>query len=98
MKAQLIEPNMITFTTKILNKCREKRKNVHSIIMNTVLCILFVLVIGGILWFSKKSKLEREMKQVDVERKKEEYILDAIKKIRRHEEYRIRENNDKIFM
>jgi hypothetical protein len=77
---KLIEPGVRYFLSSTLKECR-KFKDFHtSIFFNAYMAGLFVLVIGGFLYYHYKGKLtpaEIELKN----RKKHEYIISKLHQI-----------------
>ncbi len=78
MDAILIEPSAKYFMQNTLQKCHEKRVGIYLRFLNVGVFLLFVLVIGGILYYNYKnrpSEYEKYQKML----KDQEYVLSKIK-------------------
>jgi hypothetical protein len=78
--ASLIEPGMKYFMGSTLRECRLFKYTRYNVIFNTVLTLLFCLIIGGFLVYCYKGKLtpaEIELKN----RKKQEYIISKLQQL-----------------
>ena len=58
--AQLIEPSMKRYTKVILQKCKETRFKYHSLLLNIGMFLLFIGILGSILYFANKNKEEKD--------------------------------------
>lgn len=81
-RAQLIEPSMKHYTKVILQKCKETRFKYHSLLLNIGMIVLFIGIIGSILYFSKKNKEEQDLQLEERKLQKEVYIMDTLRKIK----------------
>lgn len=103
-RAQLIEPSMKHYTKVILQKCKETRFKYNSFILNVGMIVLFFVIIGMILYFSKKSKEEQDSHIEERKLQKEIYIMDTLRKIKAMEKEKRGEMisnisyQDKIFL
>ena len=78
--SKLTEPGVRYFLCEVLKQCREKKYALYSKLFNTIIFILFLLLIGGILYYKHKGKITEVEKKV--KRKREEmYILEKIKSL-----------------
>jgi len=81
--SKLTEPGVRYFLCEVLKQCREKKYALYSKLFNTIIFILFLLLIGGILYYKHKGKITEVEKKV--KRKKEEtYILEKIKSLQQN--------------
>lgn len=79
-KPILIEPGVKSFLSSTLKDCRILKESYHTIIFNVSMFGLFILVVGGFLFYHYKGKLtpsEIEIKN----RKKQEYIISKLQKM-----------------
>jgi hypothetical protein len=76
--ARLIEPSVKYYLQSSLQSCHNTRVKIYSLIFNASIFILFVLIVGGILYYSYKNKPTEYEKQQKM-MKDQEYILSKIK-------------------
>ena len=78
----LTEPGIKQYFEESFQKCKEYKLNYYTTVVNIGLFIVFVLILGGVLYMKKKEKLTPQQK-----RKKEEedrqYIMQQIKSLSR---------------
>ena len=77
---RLIEPGVKYFLSSTLKECKKFKDNHFSIFFNFYLICIFIIIIGGFLFFLYKGKLtpaEIEIKN----RKKHEYIISKLHQI-----------------
>ena len=79
-KPSLIEPGVKYFLNETLKNCRNKKQLSEKININIALLVVFLFIVGSILYYKWKNKptLE-ELKQKD--NLKKHYILNKIKQI-----------------
>lgn len=79
-KPSLIEPGVKYFLNETLKNCRNKKQLNEKININIALLVVFLFIVGSILYYKWKNKptLE-ELKQRD--NLKKHYILNKIKQI-----------------
>lgn len=79
-KPSLIEPGVKYFLNETLKNCRNKKQLSEKININIALLVVFLFIVGSILYYKWKNKptLE-ELKQRD--NLKKHYILNKIKQI-----------------
>jgi hypothetical protein len=53
---KLIEPDVLYFIENSLKTVHEYKMNTYSFFLNVIVCVLFFLVFGGILYYRYKSK------------------------------------------
>ena len=79
-KPALIESGVKYFHNNVLKKCHEKKTWLENIALNTVFFIIFVGIIGAILYYKKKTRpteLDKRIKEYT----EAEFILSKIKNI-----------------
>lgn len=77
VRPALTEPGVKYFLGKTLKNCSEFRYTYHNFIVNTLLCLVFFVILGGFLLYKYKGKLTpQEMAQKETE--KMQYILSKI--------------------
>lgn len=77
LSPKLIEPGVRYFLSGTLKECRKFKDNNATILFNISMLGIFVMIIGGFLYYRYKGKLtpvELEVKQ----RKKKEYIISKL--------------------
>ena len=80
-KASLIEPGTANFMGHILKRCGVIRKERYNNILNVCIGTMFVLVVGGTLYYAKRVKNhKKQTKQMD-DYQKQAYIMETIQKI-----------------
>jgi len=80
-KPRLIEPNIKYFLHHTLKQCHVIKNKYVNTVFNISLTILFLGILGGLLFYKYKGKLTPIEKQVK-ERKKKEYIFTQLNKIK----------------
>ena len=73
-KPCLTEPGVKYFLNGVLKNCKEKRSYFENTIFNLVALGLFIIIIGGILYYKYKGKLTPEEKKRKNNRDKEEIL------------------------
>ena len=53
----LVEPDVLYFINNSLKNAHEYKMNTYSFFLNVIVCAVFFLVFGGILYYKYKSKL-----------------------------------------
>jgi hypothetical protein len=82
-KPSLIEPTVKHYLNETLKQCHIVKTNFHNTVLNIGLFVLFVLVVGLILFFKYKGQIpEEERRQQDIEKQK--LILEKIKMVQEH--------------
>ena len=76
------------YTNIILQKCKETRFEYNSILLNIGMIILFIGIIGSILYFCNKNKEEQDSQLEERKIQKEIYITDTLRKIKAMEKER----------
>ena len=77
-KPSLVEPGVKYFLKETLKQCNEFKATYYNLMFNIGLCIMFIFILGTILYFKYRGKLtpsEKEMKS----KEKQQYILSKIK-------------------
>tara|TARA_A100001015_G_scaffold283406_1_gene348696 strand:- start:334 stop:624 length:291 start_codon:yes stop_codon:yes gene_type:complete len=77
MEPKLIEDGVKCYIDASLKKCGKIKEKYNTIMYNILIFILFVLFIGGILFFKYKGKQTPLEKQIN-SKKKKEFIMSKI--------------------
>jgi Na+-transporting NADH:ubiquinone oxidoreductase subunit NqrC len=75
---RLIEPNARYFLYNTLQKCHDHRVQIYTMVLNVGIFLLFVLIVGSILYYCYKKKLtpyEQQQKML----RDQQYILSKIR-------------------
>ena len=76
--SHLTEPGVRSFLCGILRTCRDKKNALYSKLFNITAFLLFIGILGGILYYRRQTKMPDEEKES--RRKKEEmYIIEKKK-------------------
>jgi hypothetical protein len=75
---RLIEQGVKSYMQVVLNKCNEHRIHFYQFTFNLVILVVFLLVVGTILWYCYKRKLTPEEKYRR-QLKDQEYVLTKIR-------------------
>ena len=74
----LTESNSINYLSNRLHKCHENRVSIYYYVLNGGILLLFVLILGTVLYFCyKKKPLEYELRQKFL--REQQYVLSKIK-------------------
>lgn len=76
--SHLTEPGVRYFLCGILRTCRDKKNAMYSKLFNLGAFLLFIIILGGILYYRHGSKIPEEEKKNRRE-KEEMYIMEKIK-------------------
>jgi len=88
----LTEPGVTYFLRETLKQCRDKKSQYYNRLINIALLFLFLMLLGIILIYKKKTKPSKEnLKKKRIEQRN--YILHKIKKM---QQKRKREDNEII--
>ena len=79
--SHLTEPGVRSFLCDVLKKCRDKKNALYSKLFNISAFLLFIGLLGGILYYRRKNKVPEEEKK-SRKRKEEMYIIEKIKAVR----------------
>ena len=79
--SHLTEPGVRAFLCGVLKNCRDKKNALYSKLFNISAFLLFIGLLGGILYYRRKSKVPEEEKKSQ-KRKEEMYIIEKIKAVR----------------
>jgi uncharacterized protein YpmB len=77
-KPLLTEPGVKSYLNYALKQCHIIKINYYNTIYNITLFIIFIVILGGILYYKYKGKPTEEEKQ-QKNREKQQYILEKIK-------------------
>jgi hypothetical protein len=75
---RLIEPNVKNYLFDTLHRCHIHKTTIHSWMFNISIFLIFVFVIGSVLYFCRKRKLTPYEKE-DKMRKEQDYVLSKIR-------------------
>lgn len=75
---QLIEPYVKDFLFGKLKSCHEYKTNTFSLILNTVIFVIFAIILFLVLYFSRNQQLTPYEKQQKM-RKEQEYVVSKIR-------------------
>jgi uncharacterized protein YlxW (UPF0749 family) len=81
---KLTEPGVSYFLKSSLSQCNKNKTLYFNRIYNLGLLFIFVLILGGMLLYKKKTKLTNEEKEVKKQKNKE-YILEKVKSLQEKE-------------
>jgi len=91
-KPTLIEPGVRYFIGSTLKECRKFKDRYISIIFNTSMTLLFLIVIGGFLIYRYKGKLSP--REIEVKnRKTQEYIISKLHNLALHKKQQYQSQN-----
>lgn len=92
MKPMLTEPGVKYFLNETLKQCHIFKIKYQNIVLNILLCILFLIILGILLLYKYKGKLTpEEIEQNELEKKR--YILS---KIRNYQDAKIKAQQELI--
>jgi hypothetical protein len=77
-KPTLIEPGVKYFLIESLKQCKEFKNKYKNIMFNIAMCVLFFLILGGILIYKYRGKLTPSEKEIK-NKEKQQYVLSKIK-------------------
>ena len=77
----LTEPGVRSLLCGILKDCRDRKYALYSKLFNISAFLLFIGLLGGILYYRRKSKVPEEEKEIQ-KRKEEMYIIEKIKSLK----------------
>ena len=84
MEPKLIEYGTANYMSNILNKCHENRVNIYLYVLNISVFLLFVIIVGFILYYCHKNKMT-PYESYEKNRKEQEYILSKIRYYKEHQ-------------
>jgi hypothetical protein len=73
-KPILTEPGVKYFMNEVLKTCNERKSLFTNSIFNLVLFLLFVLVVGGFLYYKYRGKLKPEEKEAKLREQKQDVL------------------------
>lgn len=74
-KPLLTEPGVKYFMNQVLKQCNEQKYVFTNTVFNLVLFLIFVLIIGGFLYYKYRGKLTPEEKGCKIQRAKAGYVI-----------------------
>ena len=81
---KLIESSSKYYLGETLSQFHEKRKNLYSLILNSLVLIMFVAIFGTTLYFNRRTKLSPYDKHIK-SLKDQEFILRKIRNYQQEE-------------
>lgn len=73
-KPVLTEPGVKYFMNEVLKTCNERKSLFTNSIFNLVLFLLFVLIVGGFLYYKYRGKLTLEEKEAKMREQKQDVL------------------------
>jgi len=74
----LVEPGIKYFLNETLKNCNVLKQQYYSVVFNFTVIVVFLTILGGILYYRYKGKLTpREKQRRDIEKQK--YIMSMIR-------------------
>jgi hypothetical protein len=73
-KPILTEPGVKYFMNEVLKTCNERKSLFTNSIFNLVLFLLFVLIVGGFLYYKYRGKLTPEEKEAKLREQKQDVL------------------------
>lgn len=73
-KPVLTEPGVKYFMNEVLKTCNERKSLFTNSIFNLVLFLLFVLIVGGFLYYKYRGKLTPEEKEAKMREQKQDIL------------------------
>ena len=88
----LTEPGVTYFLRETLKQCRDNKKQYYNRLMNLSLLFLFLMLLGIIIIYKKRTKPSKE----DIKKKRIEQRNYILQKIKEMQQQRKREHNEII--
>ena len=73
-KPSLTEPGVKFFINKVLKHCNQQKYMFSNLVFNVVLFLVFVLIIGGFLYYKYRGKLTPEEKEAKFREQKQDVL------------------------
>lgn len=83
-RPRLIEPTSKYYMSEILHKCHDTRVSVYQYSLNIGVFIIFIIIVGLVLYYCYKSKLTPE-EEYQKKMREQEYILSKIRVYKDHQ-------------
>jgi len=83
-RPRLIEPTSKYYMSEILHKCHENRVTIYQYALNIGIFVIFIIVVGLVLYYCYKSKLTPE-EEYQKKIKEQEYVLSKIRFYKDHQ-------------
>jgi cytoskeletal protein RodZ len=74
-KPSLTEPGVKFFMSKVLKHCSEQKHMFSNLVFNIILFLIFVLIIGGFLYYKYRGKLTPEEKEKKFREEKQDVLM-----------------------
>ena len=74
-KPSLTEPGVKFFMSKVLKHCSQQKYMFSNLVFNVVLFLVFVLIIGGFLYYKYRGKLTPEEKERKFREEKQDVLI-----------------------
>ena len=81
----LTEPGVYVYLNESLKTCRHKKNKFYATFFNVMLLLIFLSILGGLLYYKYKGKMTPEEKEKR-KRQQEDYIVERIKRIKKDKE------------
>jgi hypothetical protein len=84
-RPRLIEPTSKYYMSELLHKCHENRVHIYQYSLNIGIFVIFVVIVGLVLYYCYRSKLSPE-EEYNKRMKDQEYILSKIRFYKHHQQ------------
>ena len=74
-KPSLTEPGVKFFMSKVLKHCSQQKYMFSNLVFNIILFLVFVLIIGGFLYYKYRGKLTPEEKEKKFREEKKDVLM-----------------------
>ena len=74
-KTILTEPGVKYFMNEVLKTCKDKKTIFTNSVFNLILFLIFVLIIGGFLYYKYRGKLTPEEKEAKFREQKQDVLM-----------------------
>jgi len=83
-RPRLIEPTSKYYMSEILHKCHDTRVSVYQYSLNIGVFIIFIVIVGLVLYYCYRSKLTPE-EEYQKKMREQEYVLSKIRVYKDHQ-------------
>ena len=74
-KPTLTEPGVTFFMSKVLKHCSQQKHMFSNLVFNVILFLVFVLIVGGFLYYKYRGKLTPEEKEKKFREEKQDVLM-----------------------